>query len=91
MIAEGDPKAKFLEAAFHGERVDFYFQQELKTGVDQAFFERTVATTSRGGYGPDVVSKVTGTWYDVTTQGAWRAHELLYSQDFGALGRLLAH
>jgi RHS repeat-associated protein len=64
-----------LEAAYIGERIDF-FAKQLVQG-DPAL-EGLIQATPRGQFGPDFYNPATGEWWDITTPGQWATHVAKY-------------
>jgi RHS repeat-associated protein len=68
-----------LEAAFTGERIDTFFKESVLSDPDLSYLQ----VTPRFAFGPDVFDPVSNTWWDVTTEGQWAAHEAKYNDFFG--------
>jgi RHS repeat-associated protein len=78
-------KAARLERMFVGERIDRHVRTLLARAPENSPLAR-LELTPRGTFGPDLVDRATGRWYDITTPGGWAAHLRRYHQPFGPDG-----
>ena len=68
--AAPQPNRAALQAAYRGARIDEFAKQ---TVMDDPELEHVYVTVLRE-RGPDFFDSRTGTWYDITTTGAWKQH-----------------
>jgi len=73
-----------LEAAFRGERIDFYFREAVMADSRLGH----VQMTPRFKFGPDVFDAANGVWWDVTTMRDLGRHATKYARFGDGIGLL---